>query len=60
MFIHLFLLILFIPQFQSLKVIQTSYGKLRGITVWSNDKNHRYMFKVSWVIQSVSYKWRIF
>ncbi|CAB01680.3 Carboxylesterase type B domain-containing protein [Caenorhabditis elegans] len=45
MFIHLFLLILFIPQFQSLKVIQTSYGKLRGITVWSNDKNHRYMFK---------------
>uniref|UniRef100_A0A1I7TZ51 Carboxylic ester hydrolase n=1 Tax=Caenorhabditis tropicalis TaxID=1561998 RepID=A0A1I7TZ51_9PELO len=42
----LFLLILFLaPSALSLKVATTSYGKVRGITVWSDDNNHKYVFK---------------
>lgn len=43
----LFKLILLFPDIQSLKVIETSYGRVRGITEWSDDNNHKYMFKVS-------------
>ncbi|UMM39128.1 hypothetical protein L5515_016321 [Caenorhabditis briggsae] len=28
-----------------LKVVSTSYGRLRGITEWSDDSNHKYIFK---------------
>ncbi|CAD44098.3 Carboxylic ester hydrolase [Caenorhabditis elegans] len=41
----LFKLILLFPDIQSLKVIETSYGRVRGITEWSDDNNHKYMFK---------------
>ncbi|EFO97365.1 hypothetical protein CRE_16737 [Caenorhabditis remanei] len=34
-----------LPQVPGLKVVQTSYGRVRGITEWSYDKNHKYIFK---------------
>ncbi|CAL2048926.1 unnamed protein product [Caenorhabditis brenneri] len=41
----LFLLILLSPQVSSLKVVTTSFGKLRGITEWSDETNLKHIFK---------------
>ncbi|EGT57935.1 hypothetical protein CAEBREN_08341 [Caenorhabditis brenneri] len=41
----LFLLILLLPEISSLKVVSTSFGKLRGITEWSDETNLKHIFK---------------
>ncbi|CAL2048928.1 unnamed protein product [Caenorhabditis brenneri] len=45
MFLKLFVLLILIVSVLNLKVVSTSYGRVRGITEWSDNNNHKYIFK---------------
>eukprot|EP00081_Caenorhabditis_elegans_P026506 NP_510037.1 Carboxylic ester hydrolase [Caenorhabditis elegans] len=45
MLVSILLLCSLLYEFQTLKIINTSYGKLRGMAEWSDDANHKFTFK---------------